>query len=121
MIAEGFAKEILIDIADIRSAGTQADGMNPDAISIMLEVDIDISNQESKVLTDKDIHWADYLITLCGDARDKCPVLDINKIHIHWGLKDPAKYKGNDKIDFFRKVREEIREYINNLKNQIEK
>ena len=120
-IAEGFSKEILAGIANIRSAGTQADGLNPDAISIMLEINIDISNQKSKVLTDKEINWADYLITLCGDARDKCPVLNINKTHIHWGLEDPAKYKGDDKIDFFRKVREQIKEHINNLRDQIEK
>ena len=120
-IAEGFAKEILAEIAHIKSAGTQADGLNPDAISIMLEINIDISNQKSKVLRVQDIEWTDYLITLCGDARDKCPILDINKTHIHWGLEDPAKYKGDDKIDFFRKVRDQIKEHINNLRDQIEK
>ena len=87
----------------------------------MLEINIDISNQKSKILTNKDIRWSDYLITLCGDARDKCPILDINKIHIHWDLKDPAKYKGDNKLDFFRKVRDQIKDYINNLRDQIEK
>ena len=120
-IAEGFAKEILGEIAHIKSAGTQADGLNPDAISIMLEINIDISNQKSKVLRVQDIEWTDYLITLCGDARDKCPILDINKTDIHWGLEDPAKYKGDNKIDFFRRVRNQIKKHINNLRDQIEK
>ena len=120
-IAEGFSKEILAGIANIRSAGTQADGLNPDAISIMQEINIDISNQKSKVLTDEDIRWANYLITLCGDARDKCPILDMNKTHIHWELEDPAKYKGDNKIVFFRGVRNQIRKHINNLRYQIEK
>ena len=120
-IAEGFSKEILAGIANIRSAGTQADGLNPDAISIMQEININISNQKSKVLTDEDIRWANYLITLCGDARDKCPILDMNKTHIHWALEDPAKYKGDNKIVFFRRVRNQIKKHINNLRDQIEK
>ena len=120
-IAEGFSKEILAGIANISSAGTKADGLNPDAISIMQEINIDISNQKSKVLTDEEIRWANYLITLCGDARDKCPILDMNKTHIHWELEDPAKYKGDNKIVFFRGVRNQIRKHINNLRDQIEK
>ena len=120
-IAEGFAKEILKNIANIRSAGIEAHGLNPDAVSTMLELSIDISNQKSKVLIGDDIKWADYLITLCGDAKDKCPILDTHKIHIHWDLKDPWQYKGDDKMGFFRKVRDQIKEHINNLRDQIEK
>ena len=79
------------------------------------------ANQKSKILRVQDIEWTDYLITLCGDARDKCPILDINKTHIHWELEDPAKYKGDNKIDFFRRVRNQIKKHINNLRDQIEK
>ena len=120
-IAEGLAKEILKDIANIRSAGIEAHGLNPDAVLTMLEIDIDISNQKSKVLTDDDIKWANYLITLCGDAKDRCPILNAHKIHIHWDIKDPKKYRDNDKIDFFRKVRSQIKKHINHLRDQIEK
>ena len=119
-IAEGFAKEILNDISNIRSAGIEAYGLNPEAVLIMSEINIDISNQRSKVLKDEDIVWTDYLITLCGDAKDKCPILNSQKIHIHWNLKDPGKYKGNNKMDFFRKVRNQIKGHINNLRDQIE-
>ena len=120
-IAEGFAKEILKDISNIRSVGIKAHGLNPEAVLTMSEIDIDISNQKSKVLKDEDITWSDYLITLCGEAKDSCPKINAQKIHMHWDLKDPAKYKGNNKLDFFRKVRNQIKEHINHLRKQIEK
>ena len=119
-IAEGFGYKYLSNY-NISSAGTEAHGINLNAIKTMDKIGIDISSQVSKKINLNNLNNYDLIITLCGDAKDKCPVVDINKIHIHWGLEDPAKYKGNDKIDFFRKVRDQIREHINNLRDQIEK
>ena len=65
----------------------------------------------------------DIIITLCGDAKDKCPILDKSVKHIHWGLQDPAKFKGTD-LEIrsnFGKTRDLILNYIKDLKLNLEK
>ena len=135
-IAEGFAKEILADIANIRSAGTQADGLNLEAISIMLEIKvnpnaiktlkeigIDISDYKPKTINVNRLNEFDLIITLCEDAKDKCPILNEGIKHIHWNLKDPAKFKGVDLeiMSQFGKLRDLILSKIKELKINLEK
>ena len=71
-IAEGFAKKYLSNY-NISSAGTEAHGMNPNTIKTMNEIGIDISNQISEKINQDDLNKHDLIITLCGDAKDKCP------------------------------------------------
>ena len=116
-MAEGFAKKILSKSLRIESAGTEAHGLNPYTVKTMNEIGIDISHHKSKKINNTDIEKFDLVITLCGDAKDKCPVIDKNK-HIHWDIPDPANFKGNE-IDIKRKyaeVRELIFKKINSFK-----
>lgn len=118
-MAEGYAKVVLKDQYEVRSAGLEAQGLNPNAIEVMKEDGIDISHQKSKVIDPSYFNSADLIVTLCGDARDKCPVASPNTTSIHWPLLDPAKAKGtrSQKLVVFRQVRDEIKQLVCGLKN----
>ena len=74
-MAEGFGKMYLNDTFEVYSAGIEAHGLNPLAVKAMAEKGIDISKQRSAVIDPRLLNKADYVITLCGDANDKCPMI----------------------------------------------
>ena len=117
-MAEGFAKKILSKNLHIKSAGTEAHGLKPYTVHTMKEVGIDISHHKSKKINNNEIEQFDLVITLCGDAKDKCPILNITK-HIHWDIPDPANFKGNE-LDTKKKY-SEVRELILNKMKQFKK
>lgn len=113
-MAEGFGKKHLGEEFDVYSAGIEAHGLNPKAVKAMSEAGVDITGQTSDII-DKDIlQEADYIITLCGDANDKCPMTPPNKTRWHWGFDDPAKAEGTEeeKWGVFQRVRDEIENRI---------
>jgi arsenate reductase len=113
-MAEGFGKKYLNDTFEVYSAGIEAHGLNPLAVKAMSEKGIDISRQRSEVIDPLLLNEADYVITLCGDANDKCPMTPTHVQRAHWGFRDPAKAEGTEeeKWQFFREVRDEIEEQI---------
>lgn len=113
-MAEGFAKKILGDRFNVYSAGIEAHGLNPKAVEVMKEKGIDISKQTSDVIDPEILNKADYVITLCGDARDKCPMTPPHVHRAHWGFDDPAKAEGTEEEVWavFRRVRDQIEERI---------
>ena len=117
-MAEGFGKIYLNDMFEVYSAGIEAHGLNPLAVKAMAEKEIDISNQRSEVIDPLLLNEADYVITLCGDANDKCPMTPPHVQRAHWGFRDPAKAEGteDEKWQFFREVRDEIEEKIKKFK-----
>ena len=118
-MAEGLAKKYLKDCT-IESAGTHPAKVNPNAIKVMKNINIDISNYKSKKINQNDLSRFNLIITLCGDANDRCPVLTSGR-HIHWDIPDPVKFKGtsNQISEQFSKVRDRICEKIKSLKNEI--
>ena len=92
-IAEGLARKYLKNY-QITSAGTNPEEVNSHAIKSMQEIGIDISNYKSKKIKIENLNKFDLVITLCGDARDHCPIINTSK-HIHWDIKDPAKFNGS--------------------------
>ena len=118
-MAEGFARQILPQKIDIKSAGTEAHGLNPYTVHTMNEVGIDISHHKSKKINNDEIEKFDLVITLCGDAKDKCPTLNVNK-HVHWDIPDPANFKGNesDTKQKYSEVRELILDKIKIFKRE---
>ena len=107
-MAEGFAKNYLKNYK-ISSAGIFPEPLNPYAIKVMQQIDIDISDYKSKKIDKNNFNKYDLIITLCGDAKDKCPVISKSK-HIHWDIDDPSKYKDNNKnlIIKYSKIRDII-------------
>ena len=116
-MAEGFLRALGGDRFEIKSAGTAPAGINPNSIAIMKEAGIDISTQSSDRLEQQMLDWADLLITLCGDARDNCPVVPPEVEKRHWPLEDPSHGKGAEKeiLKRFRNTRESVKKYVQNL------
>lgn len=116
-MAEGFAKNIFDASWDIQSAGVETHGLNPRAVQSMQQIGIDISRQTSKMIDDDFLMSCDVVVTLCGDARDKCPVTPPEIRRIHWPLPDPAKATGSeaDIMDTFAQVRDNIQQKVEQL------
>ena len=113
-MAEGWAKKHLSDEWDVKSAGLEAHGLNPNAVKAMKEVGIDITNQTSDVIDTSILNNAELVVTLCGHAADHCPFTSPHIKRVHWGFDDPAKAEGaeEEKWAFFQRVRDEIGERI---------
>ncbi|WP_207308523.1 arsenate reductase (thioredoxin) [Bacillus timonensis] len=114
-MAEGWAKKYVNqDEWEVKSAGIEAHGLNPNAVKAMQEVGIDISNQTSDIIDPEILNNAELAVTLCGDAKDKCPVTPSKVKREHWGFDDPAKAVGteDEKWAVFQRVRDEIGERI---------
>lgn len=120
-MAEGFGKEILGDRFTVLSAGLEAHGVNPTAVRAMAEIGIDISDQTSDLIDPEILTKADWVITLCGNANESCPVTPLHVRRLHWGLDDPAKAQGTDeeRMEVFRRVREEIRQLIADFASEV--
>lgn len=107
-MAEGWAKKYLGDEWEVCSAGIEAHGLNPNAVKAMKEAGVDISNQTSDIIDPKILNNADLVVTLCGDAADKCPMTPPHVKREHWGFDDPAGKEWSE----FQRVRDEIGERI---------
>ena len=83
-MAEGWARHIGGGRFEVQSAGIEAHGKNPRAITVMQEAGIDISGQESTILSDAMLEKADIVVTVCGHADELCPVLPPTVKKIHW-------------------------------------
>lgn len=113
-MAEGFARALLGPDWQVESAGVEMHGLNPKAVTVMAEVGIDISNQYSKLIDLDYLNQCDLVVTLCGDARDKCPMTPASVQKQHWPLPDPAQANGAEaeQLAAFRTVRDDIRQRV---------
>lgn len=124
-IAEGWARYLHGDVLEPYSAGIEVHGMNRNAVKVMEEAGIDIASHRSKHLEDiKDIPF-DAIITVCDHAHETCPFFPGTAKRIHAGFDDPPRLAQsiNDpekKLDCYRKVRDEIRDFIAQLPDVIE-
>lgn len=116
-MAEGWTRQLGGDRAEVQSAGIEAHGKNPRAIATMQEAGIDISRQESTIVDNTMLEWADIVVTVCGHADEQCPLLPPSVSKAHWPLVDPAKATGTEKeiVNKFRETRDEVRERVQNL------
>lgn len=112
-IAEGLVNHFFKETWEAKSAGIISTEVNPFAIKTMNEIDIDISGQTSKTIEIFKNDNFDLVVTVCNDAREVCPFFPGKKI-IHKSFVDPSSFKGNDieKIMIFRRIREEIKEWM---------
>ncbi len=112
-IAEGYLRYFAGDKADIYSAGVETHGVNPKAIATMKEDGIDMSKHTSNNIHEyKNIEF-DFVITVCDNAKERCPFFPTKAKKFHHNFPDPAKAIGTDEEinEQFRKVREKIKKY----------
>ena len=115
-MAEGLANHFLGDRFQAFSAGTEATRVNPLAIKVLAELGIDVSSQYSKTMDEFEGEVFDHVITLCGDANEKCPLFIGGVQRVHKGFADPSRLEGSadDVVPSFRQVRDEIKEWLMN-------
>jgi arsenate reductase len=113
-MAEALVNHDLAGKYEAFSAGTEPSSVNPLAIAVMMELGIDISQKRSKGLDEFAGQEFDYVITLCSQADEACPVFFGGTRKIHMGFPDPTAAAGSDeeRVAAFRKVRDQIREQI---------
>ena len=116
-MAEGWSLQLGGDEFNADSAGIEAHGKNPRAIAVMQEAGIDISGQESAIVSDAMLRRADIVVTVCGHADEQCPVLPPGVKKVHWPLADPAKAIGSEEeiMTEFRVTRDEVKRRVQDL------
>jgi len=107
-MAEGLLRHIAGDRFEVFSAGADPKGLHPQSIAAMKDIDIDVSHQRSKSVSEFTGEKFDYVITVCDRAKDNCPVFP-GSTPIHWGFDDPAAAPSDRQAKVFSQVRDEIR------------
>lgn len=112
-IAEGYIRHFAGDKAEIYSAGVETHGVNPRAVQIMKEDGIDISGHTSNNINEYRDTDFDFVITVCDNAKERCPFFPSDAKKLHYNFPDPAKATGTEQeiMQAFRSVREMIKEY----------
>jgi len=115
-MAEGLLKHICQREFEINSAGTKPSIVRPEAIKVLSEIGIDISGNCSKSVDEFKNEEIDYVLTVCDNAKENCPYFPAKTNLIHQGFEDPAEVAGDEekRLNAFRKVRDEIRDYFEN-------
>ncbi len=119
-MAEGWTRHLKGNLIEPYSAGTETHGLNPNAVRVMAEAGVDISGHESKTVADLETKEFDYVITVCSDADQNCPIFPGKTIKVHHGFDDPPKLAKTAKteeeeLSHYRRVRDEIRNFIETL------
>jgi arsenate reductase (thioredoxin) len=116
-MAEGFLRTMAGDRFDVNSAGTERRPIHPLAIKVMAERGIDISGHTSKLLMGMMREPWDYVITVCDDANERCPLFPGTVKRLHWSLPDPSRATGTEeeRLAVFRQVRDTIHARLEEL------
>jgi arsenate reductase len=119
-MTEGWAKKLKGNVIEPYSAGIEIHGLNPNAVKVMAEAGVDISSHRSKHLDElKDIDF-DFVITVCDNAREHCPIFPGKTRLLHTGFDDPPSLAENAKseeeaLNVYRRVRDEIKDFVQTL------
>lgn len=125
-MAEGWARALKGDVIEPYSAGLEAHGLNPHAVRVMAEAGVDIAGQRSKNVSE----WAglefDFVVTVCGQAHERCPRFPGPARVVHAGFDDPPRLARDarteeEALDHYRRVRDEIRDFVLGLPERIQK
>ena len=123
-MAEGWAKYLKSNVIESFSAGVEKHGMNEYAIRVMVEVGVDISGHTSKLINELAEKEFDYVITVCDNAHESCPLFSGKTKVIHKGFADPPRLAADaateeEVLNCYRKVRDEIKLYIQSLPDSL--
>ncbi len=118
-MAEGYLRHVASDRFTAMSAGIEPKGLNPLAVEVMQEVGIDISSQTSKDVVSLLGQHIPYVVTVCDNAKERCPIFPGTWKFIHWSFEDPATAAGTEeeRLAVFRRVRDEIIGHIESFVN----
>ena len=116
-IAEGYLRHFAGQKADVYSAGVETHGVNPKAIATMLEDGLDISGHTSNNIEEYAGIDFDFVITVCDNAKERCPYFPSRAQKFHHNFPDPARATGTDEevMEQFRQVRQQIKDYCRNF------
>ena len=119
-MAEGWARKLKNDAFAAYSAGIETHGLNPNAVAVMAEAGVDISNHQSTLLGDFADVAFDYVVTVCSNAHETCPVFPGSAQVVHSGFDDPPALAKNassqdEALAHYRRVRDEIKAYVSTL------
>jgi arsenate reductase len=116
-MAEGLLRHDAGDRFEVFSAGTQQSAVRPEAVAVMREIGIDISDQRSKSVEEFRDQAFDVVLTVCDSARESCPLFPAAGTRLHYSVPDPAAAAGSLalKLEMFRLVRDELRAYLRTL------
>lgn len=122
-MAEGWARRLKGDTIQAYSAGIEKHGLNPLAVKVMGEAGVDISGHRSSLVEELPISAFDWVITLCGHARETCPFFPGRTVHR--GFDDPPQLARSalteeEKLEHYRRVRDEIRAFVEGLTDNLE-
>jgi len=117
-MAEGLLRHDSGDHFEVESAGVNPTAVKPEAIEAMREIGIDISSHRSKSVDEFTDQEFDYVITVCDNANEQCPVFPGKTQRLHWSFPDPAAVEGSheDRLLVFREIRNQIRERLKTLR-----
>jgi len=120
-MAEGLLRHDAGERFEVASAGTKAGFVRPEAIAVMREVGIDIAGHRSKNVEEFQGQDFDYVITVCDNARETCPVFFGKAENLHHDFEDPAGAPGSeqDRLVVFRCVRDQLRTYLRDFSNGV--
>jgi arsenate reductase len=113
-MAEGILRDMSGNRVEVASAGVAPTRVRPEAVAVMQEIGIDISNFRSKSIAEFLTQPFDYVITVCDNANQQCPMFAGVSRRIHWSIEDPAAVVGDDEIrlEAFRQARDGLRERL---------
>jgi len=110
-MAEGLLRHDAGNVYEVFSAGTKPSHVRPEAIAVMREVGIDISGHRSKSVDEFAGQDFDYVITVCDNAKESCPLFPAKTKRVHWSIEDPAAAVAgskDEKLQAFRRVRDDL-------------
>jgi arsenate reductase len=113
-MAEGFLRHDAGERFEVFSAGTNPKGLRPEAVAVMRELGVDISLHRSKNVDEFTGQYFDYVLTVCDNAEESCPIFPGKTITILHNFEDPATFQASEeeRLALFRRVRDETREYL---------
>ncbi len=124
-MAEGWTRALKGDLYEVYSAGIETHGLNPNAVRVMAEAEVDISRQQSKHVDDLPDVPFDYVVTVCDHAKEQCPFFPGKVKRLHVSFDDPptlaaAAQSEEEALDHYRRVRDEIRAFVESLPEALE-
>ena len=116
-MAEGLLRQLAADRFEVFSAGTKPGTVRQEAVLVMKEIGIDISGHRSKHVNEFAGQPFDYVLTVCDNAKESCPVYPVRTKQVHQSFEDPVAVRGSEaeRLDAFRRVRDQLAAYLKNF------